>query len=82
MTPTPSQRRGFPAFEIEIEMTWGRLNCVAKTVCLSPKTGLLTLARPRPEAYQGEVGTYTGDIGLADFRQDCFHALEQARGRR
>lgn len=80
MTPTPSQRRGFAAFEIEVEITWGRLNCRARTVCLSPKTGLLTMARPRPEPYPGEVGTYTGDVGLAQFREDCFWALEQARG--
>lgn len=81
-TPARDASARLGAFEIEVETVWGRLRWKPMTVCLSPKTGLLATRWPREAEYPGEVGTFTRAISLADFRQECFYALEQARGRR
>lgn len=81
-TPARDGSGHLSAFEIEIEVVWGRLRWKAMTVCLSPQTGLLTTRWPRSQPYPGEVGTFTRAISLADFRAECFGALELARGAR
>lgn len=81
-TPARDISACLTAFEIEIETVWGRLKWKPMTVCLSPQTGLLATRWPRDTPYPGEVGTFTRAIPLADFRAECFFALEQARGRR
>lgn len=71
------------AFEIEVEVTWGRLRWKPMTVCLSPRTGNLTLRWPvpPPAEFPGEIGTFTRAITLADFRQECFAAYDKDRRR-
>lgn len=71
--------RRVSAFEVEIETCWDRLTRLApgktRAVYLTPNWSLdLSGRRLGPEAV--EVGTYTRGIGLADFRADCFCALE------
>lgn len=82
-TPKRDSEARCTAFEIEIEVCWTRLVSMPyygqRTVCLSPKTGLLVTRWPREEAYPGEVGTFTRAIGLQDFRDACFAAKEQGR---
>lgn len=80
--PSRSQERALIAFEVQIEDVWGRLGWRGKTVCLSPVTGLLVTYRPSEKVRDGEIGTFTREIGLADFRAECFHAYGQNRGGR
>ena len=86
--PTPARDGSsrFCAFEIEIEVTWCRLqklpDGMRRTACLSPKTGLLALRPVRDEPQAGEIGTYTRAVGLAQFREDAFEVLDRGRGKR
>lgn len=80
-TPARDASARVGAFEIEVEVTWGRLRWKPMTVCLSPKTGNLTLRWPIDGEFPGEIGTYTRAVTLADFRADCFAAYDKDRRR-
>jgi hypothetical protein len=83
LTPRRDSEARVTAFEVEIETVWVRLTRLRgwtrKTVCLSPNTGALVMRWPRELPYENEVGTYTKDVSLIDFRADCFHAKEGNR---
>lgn len=76
--PTPARSRNqAEALEVQIEEMWLRLNSLGKgmtrTVRLSAKTGRLVMAYPCEEADDGEIGTYSRGVELAQFREDVFH---------
>lgn len=81
-TPGRDQAARIWSFEVEIETVWSRLRWKPMTVSLSPSTGLLTTHWPQDGERPGEVGTYTKDVTLADFRADCFDALDKTAWRR
>lgn len=80
-TPARDASARIGAFEVEIEVTWGRLRAAPATVCLSPATGRLILRKPSDTEQPGEVGTFTSSITLADFRAEMFHSYDKDRRR-
>lgn len=81
-TMTRSQERSVTAFEVEVEVLWVKLTQLrpgkSAEVWLTPNWCLALRYHPM----SAEVGTYNREATLIDFREDCFWALNQARGRR
>lgn len=77
--PTQPLRKAVTAFEVEIESFWVRLTQVKPgrrvEVWLTPRWSLEM--RYFPMSVQ--VGVYTREVQLSDFRADCFWMLEQGR---
>lgn len=78
----PGMDTAVTAFEIELETFWVRLTRLAPgrvvEVWLTPRWALAMRYHP----LSVEVGSYTREVSLRDFRDDCFFVLGQGGRRR